>query len=97
MKYEFMAAHQAEFAIRVMCRVLAVSASGYYAWVDRPASRRQQADERLTEHIQELHQRSRQTYGSPRIHAALQRQGFAVRREGLTALPRVNQIHRDFS
>ena len=65
MKYAFMVAHRDQFAIRVMCRVLDVSASGYYAWVDRPVSQRQQEDEKLTEHIQELHKHSRQTYGSP--------------------------------
>lgn len=54
-----------------MCRVLGVSASGYYAWRKRPPSRRQRQERRLLEHIQAIHQRSRGTYGAPRIRAQL--------------------------
>ena len=92
MKYAFMVAHRDQFAIRVMCRVLDVSASGYYAWVDRPVSQRQQEDEKLTEHIQELHKHSRQTYGSPRIHADLQDMGIKVGRKRVARLMRQNGI-----
>lgn len=55
----------------VMCRVLQVSRSGYYAWRTRKSSRRAVEDDRLCELIQEAHERSRGTYGSPRIHAEL--------------------------
>lgn len=92
MKYAFMTTHRAEFSLRAMGQVLKVSASGYYAWVDRPASRRQQEDEMLIEHIQHLHQRSRQTYGSPRIHADLQAMGFKVGRKRVARLMRRNGI-----
>ena len=89
MKYAFMAKHQGQFTIRVMCRVLDVSASGYYAWVGRPASCRQQEDERLTSHIRASHQRSRQTYGSPRIHADLRAMGIRVSRKRVARLMRL--------
>lgn len=92
MKYEFMAVHRTEFSIRVMCRVLNVSASGYYAWVDRSPSRRQQDDDRLVEHIQTCHERSRKTYGSPRIHADLQAMGIRVGRKRVARLMRLNGI-----
>ena len=71
MKYTFIAEHSQEFAIRLMCRVLGVSPSGYYAWQKRPVSQRQQANEQLCEQIRGVYERSRSTYGSPRIHADL--------------------------
>ena len=71
MKYQFIADHRQEFEITVMCRVLKVSRSGYYAWCRRPVSAREMANQKLTQQIQEIHQHSRQTYGSPRIQAEL--------------------------
>ena len=70
-----MADHRQEFEISMMCRVLHVSRSGYYAWRRRPVSGREMANQKLTEQIEEIHQESRQTYGSPRIHAELADQG----------------------
>lgn len=92
MKYEFVAAHRQEFPITTMCRVLAVSASGYYAWVERPPSRRQQENTMLTEQIRALYEHSRQTYGSPRIHADLQDLGFQISRKRVARLMRINGI-----
>jgi transposase InsO family protein len=54
-----------------MCQVLQVSRSGYYAWVDRPASPRQQRRQDLMQQIRQVHTASRCTYGSPRVHAEL--------------------------
>jgi putative transposase len=64
-------AHQAIYAVATMCRVLAVSASGYYAWRKRPPSARVRADVELTARIQTIHEYSRGTYGAPRIHQEL--------------------------
>jgi putative transposase len=75
-KYKFIAAHREEFEITVTCRVLAVSRSGYYAWLKRPTSARKMADQELTQQIKDIHQQSRQTYGSPRIQAELAEQGI---------------------
>ncbi len=61
-----------------MCRVLRVSRSGYYAWRKRIPSKRAQKDAMLTEKIRQIHEKSRGTYGSPRIHAALQGEGIRV-------------------
>jgi transposase InsO family protein len=74
-KYQFIAAHREEFEITVMCRVLAVSRSGYYAWRNRPTSARKMADQELSQHIKQIHHQSRQTYGSPRIQAELAENG----------------------
>ena len=62
MKYQFIAAHVQEFKITVMCRVLGVSRSGYYAWGKRPSSARKMADQSLIEQIEVIHQESRRTW-----------------------------------
>ena len=66
-----MSANQAIYGVATMCRVLAVSASGYYAWRKRPPSARARADAELTTRIRAIHQYSRGTYGAPRIHQEL--------------------------
>lgn len=69
-----------------MCRVLKLSRSGYYAWIKRKPSSRTQENEILSQEIQQIHQESRQTYGSPRIHAALVAKGFQVGRQRVVRL-----------
>jgi putative transposase len=79
--------------VAVACRVLGVSTSGYYAWLDRPTSARQQADVQLVEVIRDIHTRSRQTYGSPRVHAELRLgQGLRVGRKRVERLMREHRI-----
>ncbi len=87
-----MRAHEQEFNILVMCRVLDVSRSGYYAWRKRPPSEREQADQELAELIRTTHQRSRGTYGSPRIHAELKAQGRKVGRKRVARLMRCHNL-----
>lgn len=71
-----------------MCHVLGVSTSGYYAWRKRPPSKRDQKDKMLTEQIQTIHERSRGTYGAPRIHAELRDEGIRVGRKRVARLMR---------
>ena len=71
--FEFIEAQEQTFPVRVMCGLYGVSPSGFYAWRGRPKSRRAVEDERLLEGICEAHAQSRETYGSPRVHEALQR------------------------
>ena len=92
MIYKFMAEHEHEFRIQRMCRVLGVGRSGYYAWCSRPASQRVQEDEVLLIKIQQEYQISRGTYGSPRIHAALQKQGVKCGRKRVARLMRLHKI-----
>lgn len=76
-----MAEHQHEYPITRMCEVLAVSVSGYDAWLRRPASAHQREDARLAAEIQTIFQEHRQVYGSPRIHAVLQTRGVRCGRK----------------
>ncbi len=71
-----------------MCRLLGVSSSGYHAWKDRPPSARATADAALTERIRAIHQRSRQTYGVPRIHFELTQEGVRIGRKRVARLMR---------
>lgn len=75
MKYEFIARHRNVWPTRTMCRVLGVSASGFYDWFERPPSPRQQANAKLLVHIRDSFAASDKTYGSPRIVRDLQAAG----------------------
>jgi putative transposase len=81
-----MKANQAAHAIATMCRVLAVSASGYYAWHGRGASARDRTDQQLLEQIRACHRQSRGTYGAPRIHRDLRAAGVRVGRKRVARL-----------
>jgi putative transposase len=77
-KFQWIQKHAGQFEVSIMCEVLQVSRSGYYAWLDRPASARRERQQELTEQIRQVHQQSEQTYGSPRIHDELVEQGINV-------------------
>ncbi len=81
-----MKAHQAEHSVTTMCRVLGVSASGYYAWAVRRPSRRAQDDAALLEQIARFHRLSRGTYGAPRIQRDLEEAGIRVGRKRVARL-----------
>jgi putative transposase len=74
------------YPIRSMSRVLEVSPSGFYAWRKRPPSKREQEDDMLTQAIKKIHQKSKGTYGAPRIHAELAEQGWHVGRKRVARL-----------
>jgi putative transposase len=71
-----------------MCHLLGVSPSGYYAWARRPRAQRRQTDETLLAQIRAIHQRSRGTYGAPRIHFELATQDIRVSRKRVARLMR---------
>jgi putative transposase len=85
-------AHQASFPVATQCRVLGVSTSGYYAWLKRPPSRRSQEAAKLLHEIRASHGRSRQTYGSPRVHGDLSEAGWRVGRKRVARLMRENGL-----
>lgn len=81
-------ANQANFPVRAMCRVLGVSASGFYAWRERPPSVRSIANAVMTERIRQIHQDSYQSYGMPRVRAELLEQGVCISRQRVARLMR---------
>jgi putative transposase len=80
-KFAFIDAEKALYPITRMCFLLAVSRAGFYAWFGRPPSVRAIEDGRLAILMRAAHERSRQTYGSPRLHAELQAGGAFVGRK----------------
>lgn len=86
MKFEFIKNNCQEFPVIRQCDVLGVTRSGYYAWLGRPKSQRAEANEKLGEKIHEIHQESRGTYGSPRIHIALNQSGEPCRLNRVTRI-----------
>ena len=81
-----MSDHQASYPIATMCKLLGVSSSGYYAWVQRPPSRRAETDETLIAEIRAAHGASRGIYGAPRVHAELTAKGIQVGRKRVARL-----------
>ncbi len=92
MRFEVIDGYRNAFPVDRMCQVFEVSASGYYAWQNRPASRRTQENAELLKEIQDIHQMSRQTYGSPRVHAELVARGLAVGKNRVARLMRAEHI-----
>jgi len=78
MRFAFIAAHVKRWPIVVMCRVLGVSRSGYFAWRARGPSGQAQRREELVGEIRAAHSASRKTYGSPRVYQVLRSQGVRV-------------------
>jgi transposase InsO family protein len=90
--YTFIGEEQAnpdcEWSVTEMCRVLKVSRSGFYDWLDRPPSERVLTDRMLTLEIEAIWECSARTYGAPRVHAWLRRQGFEVSRKRVARIMR---------
>jgi putative transposase len=84
--------HQAEFPVRAMCRVLGLSPSGYYAWLERPLSARALRDRELLVEMERIHAFSRRTYGRLRMHAELTDEGHEVNHKRVGRLMRVGEL-----
>jgi len=88
MKYQFIEQHKRTFPIIVMCHVLGVSESGFYAWRKRPASQRTREDAQLTQEIRQVFVRHRGRYGSPHIYRELKDQGRRTSRKRVARVMR---------
>ena len=95
MRFAFIEQHVDAFPVRLMCRVLEVSPSGFYAWRARPESARAAGNRQLLVDLRRLQSQHQGRYGSPRMHAALRAQGRGcsrgrverlMRRHGIRAL-----------
>jgi transposase InsO family protein len=87
-KFAFVDAEKASWSIEVLCEVLGVSRSGFYAWRKRPAGARSKSDAKLAIEIRLAHQRSRGRYGSPRVHRELKARGHHVGKKRVERLMR---------
>lgn len=76
-----------------MCEILEVSRSGFYAWRERPESQRALESVRLGALVEKVHQESRNNYGVPRVHAALQAQGETCGLHRVERLMREKNLH----
>jgi putative transposase len=92
MRYRAIQEHDRRYPIRLMCRALAVSAAGYYAWRSRPESARSVSARTMLSAIRVIHRESRETYGSPSIWDALVKQGHRIGEHRVARLMRVEGI-----
>jgi putative transposase len=88
MKYQFVAAYQAEHRLTWLCQTLGVSRSGYDAWRRRPASPRTRANARLVGQMQQLHRQTKERYGAVKLWRALLASGVACGRHRVARLRR---------
>ena len=93
-RFRFISAHQAGYGVKRLCRVLAVSRSGYYRWqAAQPARQaRAVADDALAARIIEVHQSSTGTYGSPRVTDELREHNVLVNRKRVERIMRQRGI-----
>ncbi len=92
MRYRAIQEHDRRYPIRLMCRALAVSAAGYYAWRIRPESTRSVSARTVLSAIRVIHRESRETYGSPSIWDALIKQGHRIGEHRVARLMRQDGI-----
>lgn len=92
MKYRFMKENRKIYPMWLMCKVFEVSRSGYYHWSKRKTAGRYLEDGRILEIIKHHYNRSRGTYGLPRIYAAIRKEGLKVNKKKIARLMRANKI-----
>ena len=92
MRFAFIDAERACFPVTVLCRVLQVARTGFYAWLKRPESKRCKRDQQLAVKIKAYHKASRGTYGSPRIYDDLKGEGQSVSQKRVARIMRENAI-----
>jgi putative transposase len=92
MKFAFIKEHRCTWPVKVMCRVLVVSRSGFFAWLRRAPSARMLRRDALAQQIRVVHVENRRVYGSPRVHEALLAQGQRVSVNTVARVMREKQI-----
>ncbi len=92
MRYGFIQAEKAQYPVEMLCRVMAVARSGFYAWRRHPESARDRANHWLGAHLRACYQEFRGRYGSPRLHRELQARGIRVGRHRVARLMRLHGL-----
>ena len=92
MKYRAIQTESTAYPVRSLCRVLGVSVSGYYAWCDRPASRRTLENCQLVAIMRDVHESIDSAYGSPRMRDELASRGYRCSVNRVARLMRVNGL-----
>jgi len=85
-KYKFIHEHRRVFHVNVMCRVLGVTTSGYYASIDRPLSKRAEQSAEIVKEVVAIHQEFRSIYGSIKVYKELLKRGRKVNRKTVAKL-----------
>lgn len=88
----FIKERRKEYPLALVCEVLQVSQSGYHKWLKNKVSRRTKENQRLLEIIWFHHNKSKATYGLPRIYAAMRKEGIGVNKKRVARLMKVNNI-----
>ena len=91
-RFRFIQRYGQDLGVSYLCDWLKVSRSGYYAFIHRSTTQHDIEDKRLTAKIIKIHRDSRETYGSPRVHKALQRQGVSVSKKRVERLMRTQGL-----
>lgn len=91
-RFEFIDQHREQFEISIMCRLLEVSRSGYYAWRNRAVSQREIAKQQLFKEIRRVFHENRQLYGAVRIWKVLNKEGINCGRDRVARLMKENQL-----
>jgi putative transposase len=90
MKYEFIDSHRSDYRLMRMCKVLAVSQSGYHSWRKREPRPRELEDQQIVQEMLEIHERHYRSYGGVRMKRALEKQGIYI---GLSRVYRLMRQH----
>lgn len=92
MRFRFIEAEKANYPVGLMCRLLRVARSGYYAWRRRPESDWSRTERRATVEVRSVFEASCRRYGSPRIHVELQARGSAIGRHRIARILRIQGL-----
>ena len=92
MKYQFIECNKNNFDISIICPLLGVKRSSYYAWKKRPESLRKKENMDLIKKIEIIHKKNNEIYGSPRIHSELKDQGIKCGKNRIAKLMKENGI-----
>lgn len=93
MKYAWIQEHRDSFPVTMMCDVLKVSTSGYYASLERKPSMRAQRHQRIKQGVAEVHAQSHGIYGSHKIAEVMQMRDEMESRRSSSSPPECVQVH----